>query len=695
MELPVNTQQETPVEKDPNMVYITHESSGKVIAFPKGTPQDQMQTALSNFEISTIPQDGDVSSPEGSFDWWNLGSEMSLTVAGAALGQRLTRGLPAPAQFAGTTAGAAGGTALHFLGQDFREGEQFDYEKAVTEAMISMGLDVATLGAQRMLPDQAWLKLMRQFKIDPTKVASNIVADIGSPEAVEQAQAFLASKGLGLLPSQTQVQGAWFSKLKEKVGRLGFFSRSSFEDYSGAVNDAVREEFDSLFKLTDNTSVSQVAENFDLIYKTAQSALSDQYASKLDGLLKRVPPTFANANPLKLKLSEVLKRHNIKGLRSDGTLDVYSSDLQPETLAFLNNNFSKLMDGDAPFAAFDAKSIIQLEKQATAAQRAAMDGQKTTAANEIKRISGELKGAYGEMLERIDPKLAGEYKALKEGYAKGMDDMFPDLSGDRIKRALDNGTLYPIAKSIVKSNATSARQVKELMTGVTRTYGRLRYTNPKDYKEILASQGLPESPKEFKKQLRQSFLLENFGSMLASDKPFSASSVEKIKGLFRGESDERVKAIFGEQYKDLKRFMGIIDVVSRDSRGNIADLASLSKQYEAAGTIFTTLASGLGAGGVAVANPAAVGLSALILTTPHFMAKSVMNPKVGNSLLKIGTGKFENFKDRADLYNLAASEFVQDLTKPELLELATYLEALTEENKRQALVEQTKTERAQ
>jgi len=67
MELPVNTQQETPVEKDPNMVYITHESSGKVIAFPKGTPQDQMQTALSNFEISTIPQDGDVSSPEGRF----------------------------------------------------------------------------------------------------------------------------------------------------------------------------------------------------------------------------------------------------------------------------------------------------------------------------------------------------------------------------------------------------------------------------------------------------------------------------------------------------------------------------------------------------------------------------------------------------------------------------------------------------
>lgn len=680
-------------QRDPNLQYVFYEPTQETLAFPKDMSDDEMAAILSDYTISTIPQEAPAATPEGRFDWWELGSEMGLTVAGGVAGQRLTQGAPAPVQFIGTTLGAAGGTALHFLGQDFREGEQLDYERAVKEALVSAGLDVATLGAQRLLPDRAWLKMMNKMGIDPTKTASSIIADIGSSESVEQAQAFLASKGLGLLPSQTKVQNAWFSRLKEKVGRLGFTSRGSFEDYAEAVNSAVREEIESVFKLTDNISVSAVADNFDLVYRTAQSALSEQYATNLDRLIARAKPNFTNANPLRTKLSQILQKNNITGLRADGTLDVFDSELQEETKAFLNKNFAKLMDEDNPFIGFDAKSIIQLEKQATAAQKAALDGQKTTAANEIKAISYELKEAYATMLERIDPKLASEYRGIKERYRKGMEDMFPELSGDKLKKALDNGTMYPIARSLVTSKAMSARQTKELMMGITRTYSRLRYTNPKNYKQILKDQGLPESPNEFKKQLRQSFLVENFGDMLTGDNKFTASNVAKIKNLFRGESDERVKVLFGEQYKDLKRMLGVIDVVSRDARGNIADLASLSKQYEAAGNIFTVLTSAIGGTAAYSANPQVVALSAAILLTPHYLAKSVMKPEVGNRLLKLSKTKFEDFKKRADIVNLAASEFLQDLTEPEMLELSEYLEALTTENQRQALVEQTKAER--
>lgn len=685
--------QETPVKLDPNLQYVFYEPTQETLAFPKDMSDDEIAAILSDYTVSTIPQEAPEATPQGRFDWWELGSEMGLTVAGGLAGQRLAQGAPAPIQFGATTLGAAAGTALHFLGQDFRENEQLDYERAVKEALVSAGLDVATLGAQRLLPDRAWLKMMNKMGIDPTKTASNIIADIGSSESVEQAQAFLASKGLGLLPSQTKVQNAWFSRLKEKVGRLGFTSRGSFEDYAEAVNGAVREEFDSLFNLTDNVSVSTVADNFDVVYRTAQSALSQQYSTSLDNLILRAPPSHTNPNPLRSKLSEILQRNNISGLRADGTLDVFDSELQEETKAFLNKNFAKLMEDDNPFIGFDAKSIIQLEKQATAAQKAALDGQKTTAANEIKAISYELKEAYATMLERIDPKLANDYKGIKDRYRKGMEDMFPELSGDKIKKALDNGTLYPIARSLIKSNTMSPRQTKELMGGITRTYARLRYTNPNGYKQILRDQGLPESPQEFKRQLRQSFLVENFGDMLTGDNRFTAGNVSKIKNLFRGDSDKRVRALFGDQYKDLKRMMGIIDVVSRDARGNIADLASLSKQYEAAGNIFTVLTSAIGGTAAYSANPQVVALSAAILLTPHYLAKSVMKPEVGNNLLKLSKTKFNDFKQRADIVNLAASEFVQDLTEPEILELSEYLEALATENERQALVEQTKSER--
>lgn len=692
----MSQQQEQPnqgFQRDPNMVYVKHPAVKDPIPFPKDMAPEKIQEAMDNFSISTIPQGGTVADPQGDsgIDWWSMGSEIGLSVTGAALGQRLTQGMPAPVQFAGTTTGAAVGTAMHFLGQDFLEGDELDYEKAVKESLISAGFDVATLGAQKLLPDRAWLRMMRTMGINPTKTASNIIADLGSTEAAEQAQAFLRDKGLGLLPSQTRAQGAWFSRLKEKIGRLGFMSRSSFEEFSGAVDDAVRDEFDNLFTITNNTSVSTVADNLDLVFRTAKTALSNQYEKNLDGLLTRVSPAYTNANPLKLQLSKILSENNIKGLRADGTLDTYGSKLQPETISFIQNNFAKLVDPENPFVSFNAKSIIELEKQMTAAQRQALDAGQNTAASELGRIAGQLKESYATMLERIDPKVAKEYVNLKNTFKKGMEDIFPEITGDKIQKAIENGTLYPIANAIV-STGTSARQVQELMSGITRTYGRLRYTNPKGYKQVLADAGLPESPNDFKKQVRQSFLIKNFPDLLSPDEPLSKSA-KKLAKLFIGEADERTKAIFGEQYKDIKKLANIVDVVSRDARGNIADLASLSQQYQAAGNIVSTIGALTAGGSLATADATTGAVAAAILLTPHYMTKAVMNPKLGDNLLKIGTHKFDNFQKRAELVNLSASEFLQTLTEEEMAEVMTFVEGRFKEAERKALVEQTKNER--
>ena len=682
---------------DQNLVCTTH--AGNEMCFPATMSPTDMETEISNFDINLItditsPSTGlPKKGPDDDFSWLELGSEMSLTTAGALAGQRLTRGAPAPVQFLGTTAGAALGTAGFNLANDAAQGQSLDYGKAVKEALISAGFDVATLGAQRLLPDTTWVKTMEMMGIDPNKTASTIMAELGSPEAMEQAQAFLRSKGMGLLPIQLREQAGWVDRLREKVGRLGVVSRSAFEDYAGAVNTAVREEFDSLFNISSNRSISNIGDHLQVVYGTAQKALSDQYVNNLDSLAARVPIRYTNVNPIKLELEKVFKEYGVEGVSKNGEIVSAGSTLQKETLDFLQNHFAKFA-GDDGIISLDAKNIIALEKTITSAQSQLVDAGARTAAREVKAIGERMKQPYLKMLENIDPKVAGDYKKIKDSYRKGQEAMFPEITGRKLRKALDNGDLFPIAKGVIKGQG-SAKQVKELMNSVTQVYGLIRHSDPKGYKKLLAEKGLPESPKEFKQQLRESFLVANFPNLLNADTRISTMS-NQMANMFVGEAAERTKAIFGEQFKDFKRMANIVDIVSRDSKGNIADLFGLSQQYQKAGTVVDAVGT-LALGGSAVNgfSMAELGVAAAVLLTPHYMTKAVMNPKLGDRVLKIATSKFDTFKDRADLVNIAASSFIQGLTVEEQEQVTEYLKAMANKNERAALVEQTKNERIQ
>jgi hypothetical protein len=682
---------------DQNLVCTTH--AGNEMCFPANMSPTDIDTEISNFSVDLItdvtspkkvlPQE----SPDDDFSWIELGSEVALTTAGALAGQRLTRGAPAPVQFAATTAGAALGTAGFNLADDVAKGQSMDYSKAVKEALISAGFDVATLGAQRLLPTTTWVKTMEAFGIDPNKTASTIMAQLGSPEAMEQTQAFLRSKGMGLLPSQLREQAGWVDKLREKIGRLGVVSRSSFDDYAGAVNTAVREEFDNLFNVSANRSISSIGDHLNVVYDTAQKALSKQYVNSLESLAARTPVRYTNVNPIRLELDKIFKEYGVQGVNKSGELVSAGSTLQNETREFLQSHFAKFA-GDDGIVALDAKNIIALEKTITSAQSQLMDNGLKTAAKEVRAIGERMKEPYLKMMENIDPNLAVDYKKIKESYKKGQQAMFPEITGNKLRKALDNGDLFPIAKAVLTGRG-SAKQVKELMGSITQVYGTIRHTNPKEYKKILAEKGLPETPQEFKKMLRESYLLENFPNLMNADESVSTMAT-KMANMFVGEATERTKAIFGDQFKDLKRMVNIVDIVSRDSKGNIADLFGLSQQYQKAGTVVNAM-SALAVGGSAV-NGLGMGelsIAAAVLLTPHYMTKAVMNPKLGDRILKIATGKFDKFKDMADIVNIAASNFVQGLTVEEQEQVVQYLQAMANQNERAELVEKTKNERIQ
>ena len=64
--------QETP-QKDSDLQEVFHAGTQEVLYFPKSMSDEEIAAILSDYTISTIPQEAPEATPQGRFDWWDLG----------------------------------------------------------------------------------------------------------------------------------------------------------------------------------------------------------------------------------------------------------------------------------------------------------------------------------------------------------------------------------------------------------------------------------------------------------------------------------------------------------------------------------------------------------------------------------------------------------------------------------------------
>jgi hypothetical protein len=659
-------------EATPGEELVSVKDAGLEYIFPATMSREEMEAKIAEYQIGTIPQDGPVKEPTEDYSWLTENQDLPMGVAGALAGERLGSPFGPPGRVAGAIVGGAVGTATGVLSSQYATDEELDYNKAVREGLIGMGIDVATLGAGKFIPNNYWVGTMKRLGIPADMTAAKIAAKVDTTGARQQTQEFLESKGLSLTPFQTGAAKA-SQVLSERIAGVGIFSGSRMGDHFEQVQEVIRKEFDDVYDVKAELGVTDVGSYLSGIIQAGKDGLSQYYDKTLTDINNKMSINYTSAAPLKAKIDNLFDKYGIYGQQINeetGELvtGMIDSELAPEARSFLMNELGKIRD----VVAIDGKTIIQLEKKISQKQRMLTEANNFTAADDVMRLGEELKDTYAKLLSNIDPVQAERYGKLKDNYRTSINNLVPPLNKRTINRALRENDYRSLGNAVIQNG--SVTQVSQFMSSIEQAYA------------IARKQGtlgdLPyKTSKEAKQQFRKSFLNTLFPSMMDKTQDLS-KVIPTIRKYSYGDNEKKMKALFGPDYNNVKKLFNAIEHTAKSPSGDIGSLMFRNKEYSSLLNIASLVTAGAGSTAAGLSGTEALGVlggAAFVLYTPLVMSKIVTDPKLANKLLLLTKGKFEDKKARLKVAGLLLNDVVKTMDDGEQLEFVDMLKAMHHE----------------
>ena len=648
------------------------EYAGEVFEFPATMSDAEIQAKLADYSVSQIPQNAPVVEPTKDYSWLTENQDLPMGIAGALAGERIGAPFGPVGRVAGAVVGGGVGTAAGVLSSQFATDKELDYNKAVKEGLIGMGIDVATLGAGKMIPNSYWVSAMQRLGVSPDVTAARIAAKVDTNASRQQTQEFLESRNLSLTPFQTGVaKGS--QVLSERIAGIGIFSGSRMGDHFEEVQQAIRKEFDDVYDVKDQLGVSDVGSYLAGIIEAGKDGLSQYYDKTLTDIGNKMSINYTSAAPLKLKVDNLFKEYGIYGQKVDpetGELFVGAIDskLTNEARSFLVDEVAKMSD----VVAINGDSIIQLEKKISQKQKALKEAGSFQAADDVMRLGEELKDTYAQLLGKIDPVQAERYAKLKNNYRTSIQNLLPPINKNVIEKAMRSGDYRSLGNLVIQNG--SVAQVSKFMSTIEQSYA------------IARKQGtlgdLPfKTAKEAKQQLRKSFLNNLFPSMMDETQDLS-KIIPAIRKYSFGDNEKKMKAIFGPDYNNVKKLFSAIEHTAKSPSGDIGSLMFRNKEYGSLLNLGSLITAGAGStmAGLSAGQAASVlGGAAFVLYTPVVMSKIVTDPKLANKLLGLTKGNFADKKARLKVAGLLLNDVVKAMDDGEQLELLDTVKALHHE----------------
>lgn len=653
---------------------------GKPVYFPAGMPKEEIEAKLSEYEINQVPQDGPVTSKEEGPSWLTRNLDVPASILASATGAAAagSRFGPAGAIGGAITGGVVGTFAGVSASTYLTEGEA-DYQKAVKESLIGLGIDLGTGLVGKYIPDGAWLRMMKKAGFTPEQAVDKIVAMAGTPESRKQTQNFLSEVGLSLTPYQTGFASG-YDVIRERLANVGLFSRSSMTEHYTQVQGAIRDKFDEVFNVREETGLHDLGSYMSGIIEAGREGLSNYYSKSLDDILTKTRVGFTSAAPLKARISKIASENNIYGQVLDketGELTEAAIDnsLSGEVRQFLGAEFSKLED----VVNLDAKGIIALEKKISQKQRELKEAGSFGAADDLSRIGEELKETYATMLTRIDPNQAERYIKLKNTYKNSIRNLMPDINQKVMLKALETGDYTQFGRLTVENG--TVEQTKKFVQSIRSAYA-------------LANKNGTLNKMPFKKEadaldeVRKTFITNTFPDLLDESTDLK-KLLPKIRKFRRGDKAAKLRTLFGgEQYGALNKLFNAIENTSISPSGDVGSLMFRNKEFGAVTDLLGVMgaAGGLGmsTSGEVLASLGVLGASAAVLYTPTMMSKAIRNPKLANKLLSVSKRDFDSQKKQLTAYGMVVNDFLKALDSNEIEELKIYIEGLSEANNKRA-----------
>lgn len=548
-------------------------------------------------------------------------------MGGAGLGALIGSPLGPAGAFAGATLMSALGTGAGSLASDELKGEELNYAEAMKEAAFSLGFDIGTLGLGKVLKP-AYVAAKMKLGFTPQEAAEQMIKElepaVGSQASLQATQQILEQGGATLTPSQVGATG--LQLISEKIGRIGIISGGRFDENTRLVNEAAQEGLNEVVnRLSVNASGSpeELAQSLMGVIDAGKAALTKNYGDGLDELA-RLAPAGARFNVG--KHISAIDRFLAKRTK-DGIVD-----LDPAAVQFIENNL-RSMTGNNMAKGVSLDALVILDKQMTAQIRQKFGTPGTATYNadaerQLAQLAEEMRNATYSALQKVDPKLASQYKTLKEGYAAGYQGLLPEINSNFVRQA-GKDNYSAIGSTFI--NAGNASQIIAFKRSLKEAFNQIEKSGGKTAGEFIAYQ-------EAESLLKKGFL-QNLFPDLANE----TFSIDTYKNLARRISSakelERFRAVLGADFPKVKQLINLMAEASTKPAGNIGELAARGKEYQAGRTIANFVQGGLTAGAYSGMGPVGAGA---ILFTPIFLAKAALNPAHVNRLIAFNSKKFKD-----------------------------------------------------
>lgn len=604
---------------------------------------------------STVGTTGDGTSVGDIGQYLKENLELAGGVGGGVLGAIIGSPAGPLGSMAGSMLLSAIGTGAGSLASDELKGEDLNYAEAMKEAAISLGFDVATLTAGKVLKP-AYVLAKKKLGFTPTEAAEQMIKElepaVGTQASLKASQEILEGGGATLTPSQVGATG--LQLISEKIGRIGIISGGKFDNNTTLVNEAVQDGLNEVVnRLSVNSSGTpiELAENLMGVIDAGKQALNKNYGDGLDELAA-LAPAGARFNVGK-HISSIDRF--LATRTKDGIVD-----LDPAAVAFIEQNLRPMMGNNlARVVGLDA--LVILDKQMTAQIRQKFGTPGTQSFNadaerQLAQLAEEMRNATYNSLQKVNPELASQYKTLKESFASGRQGLLPKLNDNFVRQA-GKGNYSALGQTL--ANAGNASQILAFKKSMQEAFKQIEKSGGASAGQFIAYE-------EAESLLKKGFLQELFPELGTGQ-----FTIDQYKNLARRLSSkgqqERFRAILGADFPKVKQLINLMAEASTKPAGNIGELAARGKEYQSGRTLIGTFAQGAASVGMGTGGAIA------ILATPIFLAKAALNPAHINRLIAFNSKKFKDSGAMEAAAVTIIGSVMDDMTEEEQAEFRNYM----------------------
>lgn len=523
----------------------------------------------------------------------------------------------------GGSAGSAGGS----LASDAAYGEDLDFKEAGKEAAISLGFDVATLGAGKILKPVAHALglsgsgLNGLFKkahdvadevVDMSKINANTL------ESMRVTQKFLTEKGGTLSAAQTGQSNVLF-RMMEGIGDIGVLSGRQAAARIERNNQIIHQSIKDLAERELDVAAEYTMKGAGEVLYGAVVAGRTAAKSLLDDGVNALVKEHGQRTVSTLPVVKALRKFQMKN-----TGDI-ANTVSDSTLAKTSKMMDDLLDRAGPLATSkqaDLKSLLDFEKSLQRDIQRAMPNSAfndPVAVAELTQLKKAVQEGITETLEKISPNAGANFRKLNAEYSDTLTNLLPPSLGSAFTKASKND-FDALGRMMV--GGTNQSNIGLMMKSLDSAYAAAKKSG------IDMSDYPAKNADDARKFIRQSYVQNVFSTV------GEATDLSKFAGkaaqLSTKEAMARAKAVLGTDFDNYKK---IVNAISDTSVGQKSNMFGLAVRQKEVGSI-----TGLAQIGGALASGATLtgtgGLGAVaVLMSPIILGKLATNKRAVNMLL--------------------------------------------------------------